>query len=310
MAMLQIKVRLGNKGKTVQSAASLVRVGKSPACEVVLPFPWLQDVHLAVENTGQVLRVKLEDKQGRAELGGKALNSDWTLLPSPSRLVIPAPKGYSLLLDVACIDTSLNVMILRESGGAATGTAAMENIPVDVATRARFDTGESRAEFLTEDLGSETLTSNGENFTRSQRVSIVMASVLSVLMVVGGLGINRIRDGFVQQKLQADTDFVDQHIVLAKDLIARKDYRGAHLALSAAWPVLQNNKAMTAQLAEVQQLDSSSEIRLGGMGYVEMDGRWLPPNQANQWKLVRERDDPKIAELEQQANVAAAGPEI
>jgi len=302
MATVQIKIRLGTKGKTVASTANLIRVGKNPDCEIPLPFPWLQDVHLLIENTAQLLRVKLGCRPARAEVGGNALGMDWTLLASPSRLVIPAPKGYSLVLDVSCVDSSLNVLILREASGR--DAAVAEDIPVDVATQNRFGTQDGSADFRADDLGGIPLSGNGENMTRGQRATIVLSSMLAVLLVVGALAGNRVRDEITRRNRQADIDFVNEHMTLARDLMARKDYRGAREALTAADLMMARRPEFFAKRAELMELRRMPEIQLGANGYEEMDGRWLSPEQAKAWKLVRERDDPRIAELEQRATLA------
>lgn len=103
------------------------------------------------------------------------------------------------------------------------------------------------------------------------------------------------------RRLAERTQWMQSKIQEAETLILdKKDYAAAKAALDAAEPVAKELRCEEA-IQTIATWRKSEEIRQGSQGKVRVEGQWLPVAMAEEWRKVRQRDDPQIQELETRA---------
>lgn len=306
MATLYLRLHVANKIKRFRSTRSLVTVGRSKSCGMILPFPWLCDVHLEIEAiSADMIRVRLGDVAAHAESGGQALTTAWMEQLSPVRISIATPRGHSIVLEASVNQPNPDMAILREPG-VVPSEADFEAEP-DMVSLSRIPSSSGM-----QSSGGELSVADWETpigaeragMTGGEKASIWLASVLMILLVGGAIGINRFRHIWADELLTKDTKFVGEQMSRVEILLANQDYVGAKRALDKAEPVARQHPELAETVASIVEYRSSPALTMGVAGAVEVDGQWLPPEKARAWRAAREKDDPKIAQLEQQAAVA------
>lgn len=302
MAIIHVRVRVADKVKTVRTPSSSINVGRDPNCSVYLPFRWLSPTHLVIERqSGDTLRARLGDAAAAAQANGQAISTAWTTLPTPARVSIPTPRGHSIVLELNVTETDLDMFMIREPGDGEGAT----DVQLDVASATRFapERVEQKEELTASDwhapIGAQPTTMRSR-----ERVMLWSASAGAILLVLMALGVNRYRASVTAQEATEAARKVNDTVNLARSLLARREYSSAKAALDTAETMALKRPSLREQLVAIRELKGRRDIQLGAAGYVENDGLWIPGDQARAWREARERDEPKIVELEQKAAAA------
>src|SRR5258705_3060231 len=117
MAALQVQIRIGNKARVITLDGPRVNIGRSKSASLVLPFDWVMQHHLVIENSDASLRIKLGSPDAQARMGNRELTTEWSPLSSPAQVEIPMPRGQPLRLDLTATHRESNAAIVRHGAG-------------------------------------------------------------------------------------------------------------------------------------------------------------------------------------------------
>ena len=321
MPALEIKVRAGHKSKAFKRHGEMLTIGRASHCDLVLPLSWLCEEHLIIENTGHALRVRTGSADAVAMVGTSPVGGQWMAVPSPATITVPTPKGGELVIHLTCVDSELETAILLDSSPASASDEAA--IPVvsgdrlagrggwmpkkDGGASAQPQASAGDAHAAGPSMPAVPATPDDGRIRilgMSASLAAVVVGLFFVLLVGGALGFNRYRTYVEKKRLADDVAFVNGQIQAAQDLVGKKQYVAAKAALDEAEAVARRRPTLAEALGQITQFQQKPEIKLGGMGYIQMDGQWLEPEKAKAWQAARERDDPKIDQLEKKATEA------
>lgn len=306
MPSIHAQIRLGHNTRSFELNHKTITIGRGNSCVLRLHVPWLEDQHLIIDNSDELVRVRCAGPKVRARLSGANLATDWQVLPSPGRITILGPGDDELLLDVSYVEPKHNAVVLqgdafREAnsgdGQAATTVTAS---PVEAAAKAPLNTTAGA------EAGSKVKQS-----LLSKREYATIGIIFGVLLIaMAAVLYNAYRRSVAADLVSADTQWVFDHLAQAEELLQKRDYVAAKAALDAAGPVAKQYDSLSAQRNRISELLDTNEIKLGAAGYVKMEGQWLPAETARAWQSARERDDPKIVSLERKALDAQKAKEL
>lgn len=308
MPAIQIIVRLGDSTKSFTGTKRLISVGRSTRNDLVLPFPFVQDDHLLIENNATGMRIRTMGTEARATAEGKAIGGSWVAIASPGHVEIPTSNGNKLRLDVMWTEPRLSAMILRDAEAAPQSLEGAGGVSVLSQSRLTAGKGYSDGNFAAADMdASNSASPPTAPWWASRRVTIPMVGGIYVVLIVGALAFNRVQIAKERQRLADDTQFVSAKIESANNLIRSGNYSAAKSDLDAAEPVAKRVPQLADALADIGKIRAKPEIQYGATGYVLVGDQWILEQTAKEMKAQRERDDPKIAELERSAaeNLAA-----
>ncbi|MCY2924470.1 MAG: hypothetical protein NT031_03375 [Planctomycetota bacterium] len=287
-----------------------ITIGKSASCNLRLPFPWLHDEHLVIENSNDLVRIRSVAGGECAMMDGRELASDWAILPPSSRVAIPGgPHAHSLLLDFDYKPPKHNAVILQ--GDASSTTEPACDSPAQLVTASPLDqrgwldwaqADPQPSDTSIAPTASTPVSSCGGKPQGSPKARILVGTALCMFVTIVGLLLyNRHCRRLETEQVKAEMKYVRDHLCQAETLLSKKEYAAAKAALEAAAPLAKRHGDLAYESEMIATLQQSEAIRLGGAGYVRDEGRWLPAETARALAAARERDDPKIASREREA---------
>lgn len=318
MPSIHAQIRLGHNTRSFELNHKTITIGRGNSCVLRLHVPWLEDQHLIIDNSDELVRVRCAGPKVRARLSGINLATDWQVLPSPGRITILGPGDDELLLDLSYVEPKHNAVVLQgdafrvaNSGdGQAATTVTVSPLdqegwqdpvsPVEAGAKAPLNT-----------TAGAKAASNVKQRLLSKREYATIGIIFGILMIAMATVLyNAHRRSAAADLVRADTKWVFDHLAQAEESLQKKEYVAAKAALNAAEPVANKYDSLSAQRNRISELLDTNEIKLGAGGYVKMEGQWLPAKTASAWESARERDDPKIVSLEQKALDAQKAKEL
>src|SRR4051812_43767234 len=114
--MPRATVTLEFKGRTrsLTVPSGAVLIGRAPDCDVVLPFPWIREHHLEVQDDAGWRRIRCVAEDAKALLGGRRLSTEWTVLPDEATVELPTPFQEIIRLDFAFRSRTGSAAVLIE----------------------------------------------------------------------------------------------------------------------------------------------------------------------------------------------------
>lgn len=313
MAMVQITVRLGGTSKVFKGSQRRIEIGKAPGCDLLLPFKSLRDHHLTLENRQEGMRVKAALEESSVTLSGVTVGTGWIALPNQANLDVAISGGRTIVLEITSTpgpkSDDLGAFILRDAPVGGQAAAREDDLDVQFASGGVGIQGAGTFNDIAELSSGAPVVPAAEPVRIGQfssTAAIWMTAGLYVVLIVCALGFNRYRQANARRIVEADTSLVNDQLAKANDLIRSRDYVGAKAAIDVAEPAAQRQPTLAPALAEIERLRGKPEIRYGAEGYEQVDDQWLPANIAHAYRTARERDDPRIAQLERMAAEAQA----
>lgn len=306
-------VTLEYKGRSRQLMvpAGFVCIGRSAECDVVLPFPWIRERHLEVQQDAGWRRVRCAAGDARALLDGRPLNGEWRALPDDAVIELPTPFGDIIRLDFEFKSSLVGgADVLREETPAAPAPLYLPEVEIveasplpggdrlfdpAPATATATATGASH---VGSDAGAGGASDRQE---KSHAIQILLVSAVAMFVIMCALGFNQWQRSRYAGRVGSDLRFTHTSIAEARDLLKQQRYAEAKGKLDAARAVAARHESMEDYRREIEQVAGRPEVKLGGIGYVLVERQWLPPDTAAAWKTARQRDDPKIDALKQKA---------
>jgi hypothetical protein len=304
---MHIAVRHGNSSRSFKGTQKQVTIGKAPSCDLLLPFAFLHDQHLIIDNSSKPLRARVLASDAVAVASGRRIGTDWTDIAAPARIEIPSPRGSRIFLEISSAPTSdLGAVILRTDSA---GNVA-EGLDMHVATQSAVAAG-GGAYAEPEGMHEEPIDELDQPLRRPlgpvpPKLAIWGAVALYVLLIGGALLFNQHRREEARQAVENDRKEMEEQLARTNELIRAKKYAAANAALDAAEAAATRQPTLAASLPEIKRMREKPEIRLGANGYELLDDQWVPSVSARAQREARQRDDPKIAQLERDAASARA----
>jgi hypothetical protein len=309
MPAIHAHISLGIKTCSFDLMHRTITIGKAAGCALRLDVPWLEDQHLIIDNSPELVRLKCASPQAWASLSGLDITTDWTLLPSAGRIIVAGPAGEDLLLDLSYPQPMHNAVVLHNESGqvaeygddqAATTVTAS---PLDQQGWLSSSQQEQEACGALDSRPARSSAGRSENAgLLNNREYAVMGVFFGILAIaLAAILYNHHVQSAADALAKADTQLVRDYLSQASDLLSKKEYVSAKAALDAAEQLANKYNALGYERNQIADLRGSDEIKFGADGYVAMEGQWLRPKTANAWRLARQRDDPKIALLERKA---------
>jgi hypothetical protein len=303
--VIEIEIILGSskKARSVQLRQERFSIGKRGTLAV--PVPWLQDDHLVVDNSDDLVRVRCGPK-AQAILNGQELTQDWAILPPNGVAQISGPGGRSLVLHFRYNAAARGGVLLKEGPA----PESQESFPVQKATLSPLDqtgwlakTSGAQNDFLPADAGPASLQPPTKKRNYLPHVAIALLFLILAGATTASLVNKHIRSA-ENQRIADDKQWVYDHLDQAHKLLDRKEYSNAKAALDAAESVAEKYPDMKIELDQIASYRQSDEIKLGSNGYVLWEGKWLTGESATALKLWAEQNNPKIELLMQKAGGA------
>ena len=309
MPAIHARIRLGHKTRSFDLRQRTITIGKAPGCVLRLHVPWLEDQHLVIDNSDELVRIRCAGLNARARLSGSAMTADWTLLPASGRVTIVGPNGNELLLDFSYLQPKHNAVVLQGDAYRVADDGDDQAAPIVTASpldqkgwldfvlpaNGAMEAGHgASAKVSAAPKAKKSLLSK-----REYAVIGIMVGTLAIAMAA--FVYNGHRRAVAADRVTADIQWASARLAQAEELLKRREYVAAKAVLDASEPVANKYDVLSYERSKISYLRGTNEIKLGAAGYVEMEGRWLPAETARAWRTARERDDPKIASLEQRA---------
>jgi len=306
MAKGTVEIELAGRRRVIPLRRNAISVGRSPDCELVLPFPWLRERHVDLAHDAGLVRIRLGQPGACASAAGHPIGTAWEMLPEGAAVEIAAPQGATLSLRFKFESSIRGGSLLaseRNQPHAARDDVALA-LPVEIVEQSPLES----AKGLFRDTPVPARSRAGPHVRRSARspkriaVTIAVAALASILLMLGALGWNISRSSGHSRQLSEAYSSLRTSIDTARELIRKGNYVEAKATLDSArelarqWPGRLDDFA-----TEIENVAARPEIRLGATGHVLMEGQWLPAETARAWRVARERDDPTIASLRSKA---------
>lgn len=292
--MIGISVHIGTGQRTLKLHGNKVIVGSDPACHLVLPFDWVQPRHLIVQQDAGLARIKLGDPRAKAFINGNAIGTTSTVLMPDSVVVIPSAKGWPIKLQFT-FKHMPDAVMASEAGNLP---HAPDEILPDFASLSAI---EPQPLFAQPPALSTPTVPPHKPPSHSSNFKVLAILVIVVLMIGGAVTFDQLRRAKHDNQFKQDMQLVSDAVTQARSLIDEKKYIQAKEVIDRARQVAGSREELANFAVSLDQLSQRPEIKLGAMGYVQMEGQWLAEQTAKAWKLARERDDPRIEQLYQQA---------
>jgi hypothetical protein len=281
--------------------AGVVLIGRSADCDLVLPFPWVRERHLEVEQDAGWRRIRCAAADAQARMAGRPLNSEWSLLPDDATVELPTPFMETIRLRFSFESSAGGASVLQEQHKPQAGFdlpefEVLESEPLPKGNR-----------LFQPPVAAPTqmpALPAPERRAPSPAVRVLVVTLCATFLILAALGVNEWRRSHHAARIREGLVFITQGIQDARALISQGHYREAKQKLDAIRAVAVKDSDSSAYVREIDQICDRPEIRMGAIGYVLMEGQWLPPEKASAWKTASERDDPKIASLKTTAERA------
>ena len=96
MSVTAIAIEMGSRSRSVEFHTDVVTVGRGPACDVVLPFDWVQSEHFSIHWRAGLPYARAI--AGQTLHNGTPLPAEFTALHPGDELRIPSPVGKPITL--------------------------------------------------------------------------------------------------------------------------------------------------------------------------------------------------------------------
>lgn len=307
MPKIHICLRRGSKSQRVSLSSRQITIGRSPGNTIRLPFAWLSDQHLIIDNSPQLVRTRSTGTHARAFLADADLTDQWALLPEKAQLRIPAPDGEDLLIDLRYAQPHHNAAVLQSEEPDLRDLR--DDLASSVVTPQAID-GHGWGEEASSSSAAAAVTKQsatmvtGKSWHKQRGYQVIGLLGITLVLALAVASFNQARRASDLAERKAAVALVRDNIAKAESLIRDKQYTLAMASLDQAEKAIAQCPDLQAEKQDIAFLRASPAIQLGAQGYVEMDGQWLKPDIARAWKEARERDDPKIEQLRQTAKAA------
>ncbi|HEY1683595.1 MAG TPA: FHA domain-containing protein [Tepidisphaeraceae bacterium] len=286
-----IRIEWGVEKRQVLIPGQKVDVGSAVENDVIFPFEWVRPHHLRVQFDAGVATAKTLNPAAHAVINNQIISMAGAMLPMNGQIAIPAPSGPSINMTFTFEQPNLGAVLVDEEIKPDPPASA------DVAGVSPLD--EARSIFTATPVSRPAIRPPKKSLPRQMLVLFGIGIMLGV--IVAALGWNEIVRSRHASSVSKDYAQVVSDISQAQSLITQGHYVEAKSLVDQATGLIANRPEFHDETLILQSLAAKPEIKLGGLGYIQMEGQWLPPETAIAWKAARQRDDPTIQSLYTQA---------